>query len=249
MTEPIEGEVIEAEGMELEPASDRNLLGVTDPVAVIAEAKRIAGAMKDDVPRQQHDPADRRERSHQAPGPADGRGDDRGRRRRRVDPAAGERLGGARGGAAHDRRARGRRRRGDVHPGRAQLGAARRLRAALDGADQGDEPRARAPLGFLLALTGADATAPEELDSDSTPIVVPPTVLPGWAKPVADVGPAARTLVAILKAGGVERPADRTVEIGKRVRDRCDGTFPSCVLAVLADVRELIVPADSAEAA
>ena len=158
--------------------------------------------------------------------------------RHHLDPAARERLGGARRGA-HLRRPGGRRRRGDVHPRRAQLGAPRRVRAQVDGQTRAMSRALRAPLGFVLALTGASRRRPRS-STAARRITVPPTPeLPAWAKPVADVGPAARTLVAILKAGRRRRePADRTVEIGKRVRDRCDGTFPVCVLAVLEDVRD-----------
>jgi hypothetical protein len=95
----------------------------------------------------------------------------------------------------------------------------------------------RTVLAFVMTLSGHEATPAEEMD-----VVAgepEPASMPAWAKP-ADVQGVAQMLIKLLAAAGVPDPAKLASGLGQAIFDRCDKTVPVCVHAALEDVYEVI---------
>jgi hypothetical protein len=230
MVETIETvDALKTSGAELEPVRDRTLFGVSDPVDVIGEAKRVATALKAEL--KAGDMVKRignREyvllEGWQTLATMLGivgvnvwsRPLENGWEAR----AEARTLDGRVVGAAEAMCTRAERnwaRRDDFAV--RSMAQTRALSKAL-----------RSPLGFTMTLAGHPAIPAEEADAETTE---PPPV--AWARP-APVKSTAEALVLILQAAGVEPRARHAREIGQRVFDGCDKTVPACVLAVLQDL-------------
>jgi hypothetical protein len=224
-------EAIESTSVELEPTADRTLFRTDDPVQVLESAKRVAAALKAEL---------------EAAGMVLRIG---GREHVRVEGWA--TLGAMLGVTTSIVWSR------PVENGWEARAEVRTLDGRLVGAGEGmctgdernwarrDEyarrsmaqTRAaskalRVPLAFVMTLSGYQPTPAEEMESESA------TELPAWAKSAGGEATmqASNALVTVLKGCGVTEPATATTSIGKRVRERCDGTVPVCVVDVLADL-------------
>lgn len=236
-------EIIESDSVELEPVSDRTVLGVADPAQALAATERFAKALKAKI--------DAGNLAHRI-----GNQDYLGIEALAMAATA---LGVV-GVVVETRK---------LENGWEAIAQARTLSGQVVGAGESmctrDESRwsrkadfelrgmaqtralsraLRGPVGSMVSLASYSVTSAEEIDA---PTVEPePAQLPSWAKPVADVAPAARALVAILEAAGVPEPAKAASRIGQRIFDRCDTTVPVCVLAVLRDIVDVALqPAEA----
>lgn len=225
-------EIVESDSLELEPAGDHTLFEVRDPLDRLQAAKRVAGALKDEI---------------EAAGMVQRIG---GREFVRVEgwqtlaTMAGltTRIVWSRScidgweARAEVITADGR----VVSSGegmctRAERNWARRAEYALRSMAQtrAVSRALRVVLGFVMVLSGHDATPAEEIDAQMVGPEPEPARLPGWAEPVADVKPVAHALITILKTAGVPEPEKTAGQIGQRIFDRCEDTIPVCVLAAL----------------
>jgi hypothetical protein len=101
----------------------------------------------------------------------------------------------------------------------------------------------RSVLGFVMTLGGYDSTPAEEVEPGSVHAPTPGAAhVPSWAAP-ADVPAAAKAITEMLKTVGVPEPAKVAGAIGQHVFDRCESTFPACVLGVVDDLREVVAGA------
>ncbi len=223
-------EAVDTTGVELEPVSDRTLFGVSDPVEVIGEIKRIADDAEGRAGGGRHGQPHRRPRARAGRGLADARVDDRDHPR----VAWSRPLENGWEARAEARTLDGR-----------VVGAAEAMctRSERNWASRDDfairamaQTRAtsralRGPLGFVMTLAGHSPTAAEEIDAEAAE----PAQLPDWALPgnIKAVGVA---LVATLVAAGVEEPTRIASGIGQRCYEHCGDQIPEAVLAVLQDL-------------
>jgi hypothetical protein len=230
--ETIEGSV------ELEPAADRNLFRTTDPVEVLAQAKRVAQALKDEIA---------------AAGMVQRIG---GREFVRVE---GIQTGLAMLGCstrivwsrqiedgwearaeivASDERVIGA---GEAMCTRSERNWAHRDAYALRSMAQTRAigKAGRTVLSFVLTLSGHPGVAAEEMDADmaNEPRETP---VPAWAKPTSDIPAASRALTQLLAAAGIPDPAKATAKIGQRLFDQCDNAIPVVVHGLIEEIRDVI---------
>ncbi len=231
--ETVEGSV------ELELARDRSLFHASDPVEVLAAAKRVAGALKAEIAAagmvqriggREHV----RVEGWQTLGAMLGCStrivwsrpvEDGWEARAEVVSADGRIIGAGEGMCT-----------------RAERNWAKRDAFALRSMAQtrATSRALRVPLAFVMTLAGHDATPAEEMTVET--VEPEPAALPAWARP-ADVPAASRTVVEFLSAAGVPEPAKATATIGQRIFDRCDNTIPVAVHRVLEEVRDVILAA------
>jgi hypothetical protein len=236
-------------GVELEPVSDRTLFRTDDPVQVLAAAKRVAAALKAEL---------------DAAGMVLRIG---GHEHVRVEGwSTLASMLGLTTSIAWSR---------PVEDGWEARAEVRTLDGRLIGAGEGMCTRAernwarrdpfairsmaqtraaskalRVPLAFVMTLSGYAGTPAEEAEPEPA---AAPAEMPGWAKAATneEIIRASHALVAIFRALGAAKPSEPTVEVGKRIRARCDDTIPLCVVRVLEDLVAAALPAggDQAEAA
>lgn len=222
--------------VELELAVDRNLFHTTDPVEVLAAAKRVAAALKDEIESagmvqriggREHV----RVEGWQTLGAMLGCStrivwsrpiEDGWEARAEVITADGRIIGAGEGMCT-----------------RAERNWARRDAYALRSMAQtrATSRALRVPLAFVITLAGHDATPAEEMDTQ----MPEPTSIPAWASPTSDVPAASRALTQLLVAAGVKEPATATAKIGQGIFDRCDNTIPGIVHGVVEEIRDIVL--------
>jgi hypothetical protein len=243
-------EVIDATGVEIEPIDGRMLLGVPDPVDQLEAAERFATALKAKI-EQNH-------LSHRIAG-NEYLGIDALQMAATALGIVGivtstQKLENGYAATAEARTLDGRLvGRGESQCNRGESSWSRRPDYAVQGmAETRALARAfRGPVGSVISLASFASTPAEEMTSSESE----PAPLPGWAKPCTndEVSRLAATMTAIFDASGVAKPGEATITVGKRVRARCDGTIPVCIVRVLEDLvttaLEGAKPAASSEAA
>ena len=97
----------------------------------------------------------------------------------------------------------------------------------------------RGPLSFVVTLAGYSGTPAEEMSG--VPAEVAPE-LPAWAQDIGDVNPVATELGALLDAAGVRESGIHKNQIGNKILDTCGDQFPR----IAADTIHLIASAITA---
>jgi hypothetical protein len=95
----------------------------------------------------------------------------------------------------------------------------------------------RTVLAFVMVLAGKETTPAEEMAADTA---VSEPELPEWARPVDDVKPAAAALMTIFKFTDDVDVRESTLEVGRRIRERCGNEIPAIALEVLQHVAEIV---------
>jgi hypothetical protein len=227
-------DTIEATSVELEPVSDRTLFRTDDPVQVLAAAKRVATALKAEleaagmvlkISGREHVRVEGWSTLASMLGLTTSIAwsrqiEDGWEARAEVRTLDGRLIGAGEGMCT-----------------RSERNWARRDPFALRSMAQtrAASKALRVPLAFVMTLSGYSGTPAEETEPEQAPVTAE---LPGWAKPATnkEIGNAAHALVAIFNGIGVEKPADAAIAVGKRIRARCDGAVPVCIVSVLHDL-------------